>query len=87
MSDTTTDKITHAGRPPGKADRPDIPLQNGDTLKPRVRLAAEKGVSERTIARMGIETTYIANVAYCSERSFLRVIASGLRAPKRRGRR
>ena len=84
---SVTDTETGSGRSPGKADRPDIHLPNGDVLKPRDRLAAEHNISTRTLSRMGVETVLVANVAFCSERSFLRIVASGLRAPKRRRRR
>jgi hypothetical protein len=40
-----------------------------------------------TLSRMGVETVLVANVAFCSERSFLRIVANGVRAPKRRRRR
>jgi hypothetical protein len=84
LSDTDTD--IHP--PLGKADRPNIKLPNGDTLKPRARRAAEQGICERTLSRMGCDTVLVANVAYISEKSFLRIVAAGLRAPKqRRGRR
>jgi hypothetical protein len=75
------------GRPAGKTERPDITLPNGDVLKPRARKAREQGISERTLTRMGCETVLVANIAYVSERSFLKIVAAGLRAPKRRGRR
>jgi hypothetical protein len=75
------------GRPPSKAERPDIPLPNGDVLKPRSRLATQLGVSQRTLARMGVQTTLVAGAAYGSERSALQIIADGLRAPKRQRRR
>jgi hypothetical protein len=44
-------------------------------------------MSERTLVCLGVETTIVAGVAYSSEQSALRIIADGLRAPKRRRRR
>jgi hypothetical protein len=87
VPDKTVIDPTRRGRPPGKPERPDIVLPNGVTLKPRKRLAAQFGMSERTLVRLGVETTLVAGVSYASEQSVLRIIADGLRAPKRRRRR
>jgi hypothetical protein len=83
VTDTTLNEPSYPSRLPGRPDRPDIKLPNGDTLKPRARLAFEQGVCERSVARMRIQTVLIANVAYVSERSFLEKIAKGLHTPKR----
>ena len=87
MPEKTVIDSTRRGRPPGKPERPNIVLPNGVTLKPRKRLAAQFGMSERTLVRLGVETTMVAGVAYGSEQSAFRIIADGLHAPKRRRRR
>jgi hypothetical protein len=82
VTDATTNPA-HPGRPAGETERPDISLPNGNVLKPRKRLAAQLGMSERTLTRLRVETTLIAGVAYCSEKSALQIIAAGLRRPIR----
>jgi hypothetical protein len=69
--------------------RPDIQLPNGKKLQPRFRFAEELGLSERTVKRMNLATTYIGNVAYVETEASLLVIADTLKRrnqPQRRRR-
>jgi len=58
-----------------RSKRPDIKVEN-DTLKPRIRFAKEIGVSERTMIRMNLPTTYFGNVAYIFENASRRQMAA-----------
>ena len=76
------------GRPRGKLkNRPRIPLPNGDTALTRKEKAAQLGVSERTVVRMGAPTMVFGGVAYVADKATDQIIADRLRSPKRRGRR
>ena len=73
--------------------RPTIPLSDGDYLVPRFALAAECGMSERTVARR-VETVLIAGCAYViHDASLKRLVEEAkqfnspvLPLPRRRGR-
>ena len=71
------------------AQRPDIVLPDGRVLKPRLKIADELGISERTVRRMNANTTFVGNVAYVDESSVLQLIADTIerRNKPRRGRR
>jgi hypothetical protein len=92
MTDTTTaidPSATRRSRPSAAARaRPDIPLPNGDTLKPRNRFASENlNVTDRTVQRMGLPTTYIAGVAHVPVNESLNILAARIRRPNQpRGR-
>ena len=73
-----------AGRPPGRAPRPHIPI-DGDTLVPKAEAAKELGVHPRTITRMHPPTAYFGNVAYIAIGQLRQQIAAGLK--QRRARR
>jgi hypothetical protein len=64
---------------PNRQDRPDISLPDGRTLTPRVRLADEIGVHERTLARGNHETVYVGGTAYMCRETTLLTIAKGLK--------
>ena len=73
-----------------KDDRPDIELPDGRILTPRVRLASELKVHEKTLTRRNPETVYIAGVAFVERSSVLNDFAHGLHRrnepPRRRQR-
>jgi hypothetical protein len=85
MSDFST--ITSGLRRSKK--RPHIKLAD-DVLLPRKKFAEEElGVSEKTVTRMNLPTTYIGNLAYVARNASLQVVAEQVRRrnqpPKRRG--
>jgi hypothetical protein len=84
MSDTLTTR-----RPrPTRHTRPDIILPNGKILRPRVRIAEEAGLCEKTVARMNLPTTYVGGVAYGIPDDMLKTIGDSLKSknqpPKKR---
>jgi hypothetical protein len=86
MSDTT---LTPQSRATYRRElRPDITLPNGKVLRPRVRVATDLNVSERTIARMNVPTTYVGNISYIDVEATLKIIGDTLvrrnQPPKRR---
>jgi hypothetical protein len=88
MSDIalTTDAPQRAPRPRA---RQDIQLPDGEVLTPRTNFAAILGVSERTVARMNLPTTYVGNVAYVARDASLKIVAERVRRrnePARRKR-
>jgi hypothetical protein len=72
-----------AGRPPGRAPRPHIPI-DGDTLVPKVEAAKELGVVPRTLTRMRAETLYFGGVAYVNREKLAQQIADSASVPKKR---
>jgi hypothetical protein len=73
------------------ARRPHIELPDGDILEPRREFARLRlGVSDKTVQRMNLPTTYIGNVAYVARYASLRVLSERLRRrnqpQRRRGR-
>jgi hypothetical protein len=82
-TNATVDGLSHVGprrtRRYTAAGRPDITLPDGTKLKPRARIAAELGVSERTIRRLNADLTYVGNVAYVTEQSVLQLIAETIK--------
>jgi hypothetical protein len=66
------------GRPGGytRQARQDVVLPDGEVLTPRVKFAnVDMGISERTVARMNLPTTYIGGVAYVPKNASLRIVA------------
>jgi hypothetical protein len=62
--------------------RRDIPLPDGDVLKPRRRFAEEDlGVSDRTCQRMRLPTVYVGGVAHVRVNESLSLIA-GIKQPR-----
>jgi hypothetical protein len=86
MSDT----LTTARSRPTRDDRRDINFPNGKKLRPRVRIAEDVGVCEKTLARMNPPTTYVGGVAYCNPDDVLKIISDSLtqknQPPKKRRR-
>ncbi|THD58767.1 MAG: hypothetical protein E7813_25770 [Bradyrhizobium sp.] len=79
-------------RPPRltRDTRPDITLPNGKLIKPRVRIAKENGLCEKTVQRMNPETVFVGGVAYCDPVEVLEMIGGNLNrrnAPPKRRRR
>jgi hypothetical protein len=58
--------------------RPDIPIP-GDVLQPRAHFAEDIHVSEKTVTRMNLPTTYVGNVAYVARNASLKIIADTVR--------
>jgi len=83
MTELTTDNAPSARR----RDRPSIALPNGDTLEPRRKLAARLNLSERTVARMGLPTTYVGNVAHHPVNESLNILAGRIKRPTQPRRR
>jgi hypothetical protein len=80
MSDPSS---TKAQRMPGRR----IPLPNGDVLIPRHEFAADDfGVTDRTVRRMNLPTTYIGNVAHVPKNESLTLIAARISRPNQRRR-
>ncbi len=80
------------GRRYAKSKRPRIKLPNGDELCPVFDLAAELGVSERTVIRMkakGLRIGRHGGVAYASRNQAIQIIAAGVlgETPPRKRRR
>jgi hypothetical protein len=61
---------------PRRTSRPDIPLPSGKTLTPRIKFAESIGLSDDTVRKMNLPTTYIGSVAYVPRDASLREIAS-----------
>jgi hypothetical protein len=74
---TTLDNLTNASgrRRRKQAPSGDIPLPDGDVFITRKKFAEKIGVSERSIARMGLVATTFGNVAYIKERASLQIMA------------
>jgi hypothetical protein len=86
LIDTTAAETAPVRRP---KDRPSIPCPDGDTLQPRAQFAAEIRISERTVTRMNLPTTYVGSVAYIKRKASLQIIANGVKRrnePARRRR-
>jgi hypothetical protein len=63
------------GRKPGKkAPRKHISLPDGDTLIPREELAAELGVTDRTLRSLPLPVTYLSNRAYVRRNDALNIV-------------
>jgi hypothetical protein len=73
-----------AGRPPGRAPRPNIPLPDGTTLIPKSQAAAELGVVPRTLTRMRPETVMFGGIAYLNREKLAQQIADSASVPKKR---
>jgi hypothetical protein len=91
MSDISTE-IAAPTKRRGRQPRRRIDLPNGDWLEPRAEFADGLGTTERTVRRMNVPTTYIANVAYVPHNASMQVIAERVRRrneppKKRRGHR
>ena len=90
MTDTTITPSPPTRRWLSPKDRPSIILSNGRRLEPRVKVAEELGMSERSVRRMNPPTTYLANVAYIDRDETLKLIGAGLKRrdknPRRRRR-
>jgi hypothetical protein len=72
--------VTPAPRPRmRREDRPSITLPNGRRLEPRVKFADEVGLSERTVTRMNLPTTYIGCVAYVDRAAGLNKIGADVK--------
>jgi hypothetical protein len=85
MSKASAKKVPRkAGRPPGRAPRPRINLDNGDVLIPKDEAAQEIGISRRTLTRMRVPSTVVGGVAYISQRGLRQQITDGISAPKKR---
>jgi hypothetical protein len=80
-------KAKKPGRPRGRGQRPNITLDNGDVLVPKVRAAEELGVSTRTLTRMKPQTVTFGGVSYVSLGKLRQQIADGLSSPKKGARR
>ena len=59
-----------------REDRPSITLPNGKVLEPRVKFASDLGLSEKTVTRMNVPTTYIGCVAYVDRDEGLKQIGA-----------
>jgi hypothetical protein len=84
-----TENLTTRPRPT-RDTRPDIKLSNSKTIKPRIRVATDVGLCEKTVQRMNAATTYVGNVAYVDPDEILKIIASSVKrrnqpAKRRRG--
>jgi hypothetical protein len=75
------------GRPPGRVPRPHISVP-GDELWPLPDIAAEFGISTRSLRRNpDVAITYVGNVAYAANIATRKVFADAAKTPKqRRGR-
>jgi hypothetical protein len=71
-----------------KEERPSIQLPDGEVLDPRVRFAAGVGLSEKSLVKLNLPTTYIGACAYVKRNASLELIASRARRrnepPRRR---
>jgi hypothetical protein len=76
---SVTDSLPRRERRFQATQRPTITLPDGRILKPRARIAADLGVSERTIRRMNADTVFIGNVAYITEKSVLEIITGTIK--------
>lgn len=78
MSNTNT--LT-TPRPPRltRETRPDITLPSGKTIKPRVRVARENGLCEKSVQRMNPETVFVGGVAYVDPNEILKMISGKLK--------
>ena len=78
-----TDITTVAQLPPRgrmrREDRPSITLPDGRVLDPRVKFADDVGLSEKTVTRMNVPTTYIGGVAYVDRGASLKQIGAGVK--------
>ena len=74
-----------------REDRPSITLPNGKVLDPRIKFADSVGLSEKSVVRLNVPTTYIGAVAYVDRDEGLRQLAATLKRrnepPVRRRRR
>jgi len=59
-----------------REDRPSITLPDGTVLDPRAKFAGDVGLSEKTVTRMNVPTTYIGNVAYVDRFASLKQIGA-----------
>jgi hypothetical protein len=79
MSDINTETVTsRKRRGPQPKGRIDIPGSD-DYLEPRVDFAASIGVTDKTVSRMNLPTTYIGNVAYIRHNEGLQALAARVR--------
>jgi hypothetical protein len=78
MSDITTETVTSRKRR-GPQPKVRIDLPGGDYLMPRVDFAASIGVTDKTVSRMNLPTTYIGNVAYIRHNEGLQALAARVR--------
>jgi hypothetical protein len=75
-----------AGRPPGRALRPHIQVP-GDELWPLGDIAAEFGISTRSLRRNpDVGITYIGGVAYAKNLATRKAYADAVKTPKQRRR-
>ena len=70
-----------------REDRPSITLPNGKVLEPRVKFASDLGLSEKTVTRMNVPTTYIGCVAYVDRDEGLKHIGAGVKRRNQPARR
>jgi hypothetical protein len=70
----------------GPKPKPHVPV-DGDVLKWFGEIAANLGISERTLKRMNVERTRIGGVLYGSEKAIARAIADSMTKPRARRRR
>jgi hypothetical protein len=76
MNDTNLETPRAGGRPRRPHPRHRINLSDGEFLQARSELAAELGVSVRTIARMNLPVTFVGGIAYHPHYESLDLIAS-----------
>jgi hypothetical protein len=86
MHDDTNPTPTAVNR--RRCSRDSIALPDGDVLVPRRLFAEAIGVSERSVARMNLPTTYLSNVAHVKQNAGLQIISDRAQRknqpPKRR---
>jgi hypothetical protein len=86
--DVAVSDVSSASLRTTRHDRPAITLPDGRVLTPRVQVAEELRLNERTLKRGNHATVYIGNVAYLDRDATLNDIAHGLRRrnepPRRR---
>jgi hypothetical protein len=62
----------------GKGSRPQprkhIALPDGDTLVPREELAAELGITDRSLRKLPLAVTYLGNIAYVARNKALAIV-------------
>jgi hypothetical protein len=75
MTDAITD-IARSKKRRGPPARVRIDLPNSDFLEPRAAFADFIGVTDKTVQRMDVPTTYIGLVAYVPHNESLNILAS-----------
>jgi hypothetical protein len=51
-----------------------IALPDGEVLVPRRKFAEDLGISERTLSRLDLPTTFVGGIAYCKQKAGLKII-------------